>query len=278
LPPAALVVMGAGMVKLSSTPEVLVALARAQEIDLQGYTLGRTIVHALEAAASHGAHVVVELEGRPHNDPNGGLARENRQLVRRLRSAGVDARLADPVHAKTIRADGTLYLDDKNWNMPDLVLRDDDPTDAKSIPMTKSGALKEEGRLLRAARADDGVIVASESFGRGNSVYSALAALAGSQAHPRLIVCERELRGNARERDTLLQLARAGVRVRVCNDTEKLALAGDRAWIGSANATIAFGRSNLPDWGLRSSDPTIVQAVRDRIESEWASAKDFGPA
>jgi hypothetical protein len=264
--------MGRAMVKLSSTSELFAALAHAKAIDLHAYTLHGPVLRALEAAASRGARVGVTLEGSPYDDPCGQLARENRRVVAELRAAGVDASLGDGVHAKSIVADGTLFLDDRNWNASDIVLRDDDPA-AASIPTLKHEALAAEAGLLRAARCDDGVIVASESFGCCNTVYSALDALAKRGAAPRLVVCERELRGNAREREVLGALVRDGVRVRVGRDTEKLALAGERAWIGSANATVAFGRADLPDWGLCSGDPAIVAAVRDRIESEWTCAK-----
>ncbi|HEY6326902.1 MAG TPA: hypothetical protein VIW73_10375 [Candidatus Cybelea sp.] len=261
------------MVKLSSATELFAAVARAKAIDLHAYTLHGPVLRALEDAASRGARVGVELEGSPHDDPCGRLARENRRIAAELRAAGVDARLGDGVHAKSIVADGTLFLDDRNWNASDIVLRDDDPADAASIPTLKHEALAAEAGLLRSARRDDGVIVASGSFGCCNSVYSALDALAQRGAAPRLVVGERELRGNAREREILGALVRDGVRVRAGRDTDKLALDGGRAWIGSANATVAFDRADLPDWGLCSSDPAIVAAVRDRVESEWTRAK-----
>jgi len=265
--------MGAAMVKLSSTRELFAALARAETIDVRAYTLRGPILGALEAAARRGARVAAELERSPDQKPRGSLARENRRVVGELRAAGVDAVLADPVHAKSIVADGSLFLDDRNWNASDLVLRDDDRADAASIPMLKHEALAAEARLLGQARREDGAIVASESFGCCNGVYSALDALAKRGGAPRLIVCERELRGNERERRVLRALAREGVRVRVSRDTEKLAAAGDRVWIGSANATVAFGRADLPDWGLYSGDSAIVAAVRARLESEWSRAK-----
>jgi hypothetical protein len=265
--------MGCAMVELSSVSELFAALARAKAIDLHAYTLHGPVLPALEAAAGRGARVTAELEGSPHDDPRGGLARENLRIVAELRAAGVDARLGDPVHAKSIVADGTLFLDDRNFNASDVVLRDDDPADAASIPMLKHAALAAEARLLRGARRDDGVIVASESFGCCNSVYWALDALAKRGATPRLVVCERELRGNPRERDVLRALVSDGVRVRVGRDTDKLAATDDRVWIGSANATVAFDRADLPDWGLCSDDPAIVAAVRGRVESEWTRAK-----
>jgi hypothetical protein len=265
------------MVRLSSTQQMLTALTRANEIDVQAYTLHGLVFHALETAARRGAHVTVHLEGRPYDDPKGRLANENRRLVGELRGAGIDARLGHPLHAKAISLDGTLYLDDKNWGMDDLVLRDADPCDIPSIPMVKHEALAQEAQLLRDARAGDRIMVESESFGCCNAVYSALDALALSGAAPRLLVCARELSGNDRERRVLSRLAHDGVRVRTCEDSDKLAITGDRAWIGSANATVAFGDADMADWGVCTGDLAVLNAVRRRIETEWAHAKDFRP-
>ena len=153
------------MLHLSSTAAVLGALARSGNVDVRAYTLHGPVLRALEAAAGRGARVSVELEGTPYNDPKGRLAAENRRVVGELRAAGADARLGDPLHAKVISADGAFFFDDKNWGARDLVVRDDDPADAAAIPMLKHEALGEEARLLRGARGNDGILVASESFG-----------------------------------------------------------------------------------------------------------------
>jgi hypothetical protein len=270
-------VIGVAMLNLSSMRHVLAAISQAREIDAEAYTLHGPVLRALEEAARDGAHVVVRLEGRPYRDPAGNLARENRRLVAELRKAGADARLGHPLHAKAIAVDSTLYLDDQNWGTRDLVLRDDDPSDIASIPAIKHEALAAEAQLLRGARAGDGIVVESESFGCCNPVYSALDALGRAGAMPRLVVCANELRANDRERNVLERLVRDGVRVRVCSDSEKLAVAGDRAWCGSANATVAFGESDMPDWGVNTEDDAIVGAVRARLEAQWAKAKDFKP-
>jgi len=259
------------VISLSSTPDVLQVLSRAAEIEVHAYTLHGPVKGALEAAARRGASVVVELERQPYKSSH--LAAENARLVDEMRGAGVDAHLADPVHAKTIVADGTIYLDDKNWGARDLVLRAD-AADAASIPMIKHEALAAEAQLLRSA-GDADAVVESESFGCCNAVYSALKGLARAGAAPRLLVSKDDLRGNASERRALDDLVRAGVRVRVCENSEKLAVAADRAWIGSANATIAAGPTDLPDWGFCTGDPAIVRALHDRIEGVWAGAKEF---
>ncbi len=254
---------------------MLDALARGRRIAVEAYTLHGRVLHALEAAARRGARVSVRLEGAPHDDARQRLGRENRRIVAELRRAGADATLGHGLHAKTVAIDGALYLDDQNWGTNDLVLRDDDPSEIATIPKMKHEALAQEACLLRSARAGDGIIVESESFGCCNAVYSALNVLARAGAAPRLLVCARELRGDERERVVLGALVRNGVRVRVTNDSEKFALAGERAWIGSANATVAFGAADLTDWGLATTNATIVDAIRRRVETQWARASDF---
>lgn len=264
------------MVALSSTRVLLAAMARAKDIAIEAYTLHGPVVVAAEAAARRGARVAVSLAGEPRGNRDGRLARENEKLVAKLRADGVDAALQNGLHAKEVRVDGTLYLDGKNWHEDDLVLRDADATDA-SISATKFDALDMEARLLRGAAAGDRVLVESESFGCCNAIYGALAKLGLSGAAPRLLVNVRDLHGNAREQHALERLVNDGVRVRICKDSEKLAAAGDRAWAGSANATVAFGHWNATDWGICTGKQRIVHAVRDRLESQWAGGRDFKP-
>jgi phosphatidylserine/phosphatidylglycerophosphate/cardiolipin synthase-like enzyme len=261
------------MLALSSTAQALRALAEARRVAVAAYTLHGRALRATESAAERGADVTVWLEGHPYNDPGGRLAAENRRLAAELRAAGAAVVLGHPLHAKEIVADGTLYLDEKNWDAGDLVVREDDPAQARAIPGLKDRALDEEARLLAEAGRGDEVIVESEAFGCCNAVSGALERLAASGVAPHLLVSERELRGNPREQRALERLARDGVAVRVCRDTEKLALAGDRAWLGSANATWASGAADSTDWGVRTGNAEIVAAVARRLETQWRKAK-----
>jgi hypothetical protein len=263
------------MLQLSSLQNAISSVERAKEIAFAAYTLHGPLLEALEDAARHGAHVVVQLESSPYGRGKHGLARENARLANELRSAGADARLSEHVHAKTMRVDGALYLDEKNWHLRDVILRVDDAAEAAAIPMDKHNALAIEAGMLAHATSSDGPIVETESFGSGNATYFALEALAGSGAAPRLLVSKGDLRGNARERGVLERLAARGVRVRVCEDSEKLAVAGNRAWLGSANATFAEGKFAMSDWGVCTADAAIVDTVRTRLESEWRSAKEL---
>jgi hypothetical protein len=267
--------MADAMVALSSTSALLAAMARAKEISIEAYTLHGPVLNAAEAAARRGAHVVVRL-ATPLGGRDRRLAGENAKLVAQLRAHGVESTLQRGLHAKEACVDGTRYFDEKNWWANDLVLRDADSAD-DSISATKFAALDAEGRLLRSASVRDRVIVESESFGCCNAVYDALAKLGAAGAAPRLLVSERDLHGNARERHALERLVNEGVRVRVCKDSKKLAAAGDRVWAGSANATVAFGACNAIDWGCCTDDGTIARAVRQRLEHQWTRARDFEP-
>jgi len=265
--------MAAVMLALSSTDAVLERLAAGKDIALEAYTVHGPILRAIEAAARRGAHVAVRLEARPFEDAK--LAAENARLTKELRADGADATLQEGLHAKEISIDGTLFLDEKNWHAGDVVLSDDDPAEAASIPQTKRMALEQEAQLLAGARTGDRVIVESESFGSGNAVYWQLKKLAESGAAPRLLVSERDLRGDRRERRILEDLIRDGVRVRVCKDSAKLAAAGDSVWLGSANATYAGGKWDMTDWGLRTNRAAIVETVRSRLDEQWNRAKEL---
>jgi len=284
------------MIQLSSAGEAADAVTRAHDVSVLAYTLRRgPVVDALERAAAGGAHVRVRLEGEPFGDPNGALARHNREIAEDLRRSGVDTLLSRlsrgdaPVHAKAIVADERLFLDDRNWGASDFVIADDDARAARyaagamvhdaacdgadaPIALHKRSALERESILLHGAKPGDDVIVESESFGYANPVCAALDTLAQNGVAVRLLVCTREAR-NDRESKALARLAHDGVSVRLTEATEKFAFTGTSAWIGSANASPDFGKPDMLDWGLITSDRAIVDAVRARVEARWAVAK-----
>jgi hypothetical protein len=260
------------MLSLSSTAQAAAAVRGARAVDFEAYVLRPgELLDALEAAARGGARVRVRLEGAPC----GNAARANRFAVAELRRSGADARLSlppqAPLHAKALVADGALYLDDRNWGNGDLVLRDDDPHDP-CVARHKRSALESEAELLRTA-SGGGTIVESESFGCGNPVYAAVDDAAELGLEPRVLVCARELRGNRRESAMLERLVRDGARVRVTQQTDKIALAGERAWIGSANATAAFAPPDALEWSVCSGNAAIVAAARARVEDTWSRAR-----
>jgi hypothetical protein len=284
------------MPALSSADAVVAAIRQGREISCAAYILrpGR-VLEALEAAASGGARVRVRLDGVSLGDDRGRLAC-NQAAVAALRSNGADAALSDPggppLHLKAVVADGTLFLDDRNWpgDGGDTILATSDeeevaavrsalaggPPSAGPLATGKGKALALEAALI-AAGPGDAIECESESFGPGR-ICAALRRRAEAGAHVRLVVAARDLRGGegARERSALRDLQAAGVAIRLGGGGEKLALAGERAWVGSANAT--GGMPETIDWGLETSAPGLVAALHDRFERDWSAGRPFGGA
>lgn len=286
------------MLRLSSAGAVVRAIHDAREIALIAYALrpGR-VEDALLDAARRGARVTVRLEGEPRYDPDGTLARDNGAAIDALARAGADATLMRDrvLHAKAIVVDGAVFLDDRNWpdDGEDTIVRDDFARDRRIVrdavrgrgddpdrcfAIRKRDALASEARLLASGSNADEVMVESESFGSGNRVYAALARLGDAGASPRVLVSSRDLSESPRERRAIAALERHGVRVRAVDADEKFALVGTRAWIGSANASAAFDRPDQLDWGARTDNGEISEALRDRFERRWAGASDITAA
>jgi hypothetical protein len=134
----------------------------------------------------------------------------------------------------------------------------------------KGRALDLEVATIAAAATDgvDGVDCESESFGAGR-VSAELRRLAEAGEHVRLLVAARRV--CASEARTLCDLRAAGVEVRLGQRGEKLAVAGGRAWVGSANATSASPATL--DWGYATGDPGLVAPLRARFEEDWSAGR-----
>ncbi len=271
------------MMTLVSTGAVLRALRGAREIALDAYMLHPGAVEdALVAAAARGAHVRVRLEGRPYDaDGRGGVLRCNAEVIARLQRAGADAELDDtdaahpqPLHTKELRIGAARYLDDCNWTggAGETIVRV--PAGARdAVSASKRPALADEAGVLSANGQD--VAVESESFGCCNAVFGALDRLARAGRAPRVLVAARDCAHNERERAALQRLVQDGARVRMCDANEKFALAGTRAWLGSANATAAFSQPDQRDWGASTAAPRIVAHLREVFERRWSRARPF---
>ncbi len=167
------------------------------------------------------------------------------------------------------------YLDDRNWTKrgPELVLADDDPADVSlvrdglngrgqsdaTLATRKDAALQRELDLVEhAGRAP--LTVETERVAT-SPLTRALQARA-LRGEPTTLIASRAHRPR-REAHAIAALRADGVTVRNGGVNEKLAIAGDRAWIGSGNATGAAGRNARQiEWGLTTRDPAIVGAVR----------------
>lgn len=264
------------MLKLSGFSEVIAAVGRGRDIAVSAYTLSGSLMREIESRAQNGARVTVTLEEDPAGNDSTQLRRNNAAVVAALRAEGVDARLERNVHCKTVTVDGSVFFDGSNWRCGDVVVRDD-TADAAHIASVKSAALKEEAAMLDGARLQRtaNAIVETETFDRYNVVSKELRELAAAHLSPRLLVDERALRHNSKEAANLAKMVAEGVEVRVCDDTEKFALAGSEVWLGSANATAAFAGRDMTDWGAVSKNPAIRAAVRDRVEARWTRAREF---
>ncbi len=286
------------MLALSSQEAVLASIAQAREVSCSAYILrSGPMLEALDEAAASGARVRVRLGGGGLGAGDGVIA-ANRAAVEELRARGADAVLSapdePPLHLKAVIADGTLFLDDRNWpgDGCDTILATSDPGDLAAVRAAlagespRSGALAaSEGGALATSKGaalaleaetiagapGDGVACESESFG-GGRVCAALLERAEAGGHVRLLVGARPL--GAREARSLRALQAAGVEIRLGERGEKLALAGDRAWVGSANAT--GGSPGTLDWGYATSAAGLVEPLRARFEAGWSAGRPFG--
>ncbi len=189
---------------------------------------------------------------------------------------------------KAAIVDGVAFLDDRNWpaDRRNVVVADSDANDvqvlhdamhgktysAGAVAVTKGAALFQEAGVLAAdVRAGRSVCMQSESFTAGSPPYGELKALARSGVHVKLLICENDLKEASFV--AARALARSGVAVRVTDASEKFAVAGTRAWIGSANAT--YGAQNQIDWGMQIKDAHVCKELQARFDSTWRHAKRF---
>ncbi len=221
--------------------------------------------------------MAVTLQADPYRNPFGG--RCNAEAARILRAAGADVSLLPsdraPFHLKAAVCDGVAYLDDRNWTKrgPEIVVADDDEKDValvrdalagrggadRALATRKDVALAREVAVVEGAR-DAPVIVETERVAT-SPLTRALQQHARAGAKTTLIVGHSS-RPNPQERSAIARLVADGVVVRTGGSNQKLALAGDTAWIGSGNATGAAGRNaGQIEWGLRTRNRALVSAV-----------------
>lgn len=274
-------------ISISSSADVLARIGTARDVHFGAYILpAGPMRDALEAAARRGAHVAVTLQRDPFRDPRGALARLNAASAAALRGAGARVALLPSArvafHLKAALCDGVAYLDDRNWPARggDTVVADDDPRDVALVRATLAGragtddalATRKDAALAREAALIDGargapVVLATESFGAG-PISVALRRHAASGAPTTLVVDQRRL--SPPQRALVEHLRSQGVRVRTSDADEKLLLAGGAVWLGSANASCAYGeRGAQTEWGIVSRDPALVARVRETV-ARWA--------
>jgi hypothetical protein len=273
---------------LSSVPAVLARIRSAHDVAFGSYFLTRgRMRNALAAAARGGAHVTVTLQKNPYG-ASGERAPDNAASARLLRRAGAHVSLLErettPFHVKAAVCDGVAYLDDRNWTNrgPEIVIADDDPRDVKAVrnalagrgggdgvalAMRKDTAQQREIAIIDRARHAP-VIVETERVGE-SALTTALRRHARAGAPTTLVLGRAPRDYSQREAQTIARLVGDGVLIRWRGTNQKLALAGDTAWIGSANATNTFGcGGDQLEWGLETKDPVLVGAVRTELRRD----------
>jgi len=242
----------------------------------------------------------MRLQADPYGSDGDRQGRENAATVAAVNAAGGHAELVGgpgqtPWHMKAALVDGVAYLDDRNWaaDGKETILRDTDADDVAVVGRTLAGTPARDGHLrttkhdaialesevIRGAGATP-VAVETESFGLG-AIYADLLHRAEAHEPTRLLVSSLELAEPAadRERRALERLAAAGVAVRSVENDEKIAVAGERAWVGSANATYADGPAgDQIDWGLATRVPSLVTDLRAAFERNWSAGTSVSVA
>ncbi len=193
------------------------------------------------------------------------------------------------MHLKAAVVDGVAYLDDRNWSANDeTIVATSRASEVEAIRDAIAGRPRSAGRLATekaaalALEADairhggDRIDVESESFG-ASAISAGLRERVAAGAHVRLLVNARVAfeRDSFRERALLRDLASRGVEVRVAPAAEKLCVAGERGWVGSANAT--YAGEPMTDWGLSLDDPAMLATLESTFERNWNAGRPFAP-
>ncbi|MEA2689711.1 MAG: PLD-like domain [Candidatus Eremiobacteraeota bacterium] len=276
---------------LGSASAVFKRIAHAHDVVFGTYVLrpDSGAQRALLAAAHAGARVRVTLQRDPYNIRDGTAL--NAASTHALREAGARVRLLDlgdkAFHLKASVCDGIAYLDDRNWATgPQIVVADDQPRDValvraallaratasnRTLALRKDIALARETSLVRHA-GDAPVIVETENVG-ASPLADALCRHAARGARTVLILGDWRNHPYA-ERAAIERLKRAGVEVLETGTNEKLALAGNRAWIGSANATGPYDARTAGqfEWGAVTRVKALVNAVAAALRRDGAPA------
>lgn len=287
------------MISVSTTAEMLEALQSAREVTFAAYFLKPgPVADGLLRAARRGAAVTVRADGDLYGDCRSKMA-GSRAVLDALRRAGADARLAHRsdrdgpgLHMKAAVCDGVAFLDDCNWDRGgDTVVRDDSPSHVRAIreamlqrdggrhrtlSLSKTGALYAERRVLGARPRPREVRVETEDLG-GSPVSQRLRGLIAKGVRCRVLVSERAFKQYAGTHKAALSLQKAGADVRTVPASEKMAVAGARCWIGSANATSTHPNGRDVDWALTTADARFARELKHRFDAHWRESQPLSP-
>jgi phosphatidylserine/phosphatidylglycerophosphate/cardiolipin synthase-like enzyme len=255
-------------VSLASVGDLSEHIRNACSVELDVYVLRNPLLlYSLEAASERGASVSVRL-GSPGDAPERAA---NAAAMRALSAAGarVTAEAGfgpSALHAKVAIVDDTVYLDDRNFTgeESETIVACRPPN--RDYERTKSAALADEAKMLRADSGHD-VILSTEALGPG-PVVDALIERARRGDRVRVMY-----NPEARDRASLQAVAHlraAGVQLRASPENHKIAVSGDTAWIGSANASP--GAPEQREWGMTVPE-AVTSRLRATLEYCWWTAK-----
>jgi phosphatidylserine/phosphatidylglycerophosphate/cardiolipin synthase-like enzyme len=262
------------LLTIGQTPDLVDAIRSARHVELDAYVLRNPfLLFALEQAAGRGAAVSVRF-----GDPPDALQRKsNLDAMEALQAAGARVEIVpgygpQSTHDKVAVVDGVLYRDDRNFtaDQSETILIDRRPDAARHYATIKSQALDEEAKLIATSRSRD-LLVSTEALGAGK-IVDALLSRAQGGAHVRLMY---DSSTHDPDPDLIARLRTAGVEMRDAKNNHKAAIAGDAAWLGSANAT--SGSPGMHDWGTTLHGAPVA-ALRETLEYCWSAAKEAADA
>jgi phosphatidylserine/phosphatidylglycerophosphate/cardiolipin synthase-like enzyme len=260
-------------------------IAHAKTITICVFTLSPhgKMATMLEDAARRGARVSVTFDSKAFGDAE----TMNSQVETDFQNAGVRVHMSPSfLHLKAAVFDGErIYLSDKNFATRgnELVLADPYPEDRLLVEramlgvpgsnehlwLRKADALNAEASIVKYGDTHQ-VDIQTESFGDGQPVYDAMIDRARAGDRVRLLVYSAEYRKNTREQAVVASLLRIGVQVRVADTNEKLAVNGQRSFVGSANQT--RGLPNQIDFGYYVGDPAATTQIEQHFQENWDAA------
>lgn len=257
-------------VSLASTADLAESIRQAHNVELDAYVLRNPlVVYSLESAARAGAHVTVHL-----GDPGRAPERDaNAAVMRALKAAG--ARVTpepgfgpDALHAKIAIVDDSTYFDDRNFTseQSETLICDRRKAGVREHLRPKDEVLADEAKMLREGAGHD-VVLATESLGPG-PVVDALIERARHGDSVR-VMYNRETQ-NPVAALAVARLRAAGVQLRLSAENHKIAVSGDDAWIGSANASPGAGEQR--EWGMQVPE-ALARPLRATLEYCWWMAK-----
>jgi cell division septation protein DedD len=288
--PTAAPTSASGLTVVSETT-AMAAIAAGKNVSVSSYTLtsGGDLQNALITAAKAGGKVNIDLPSDSYAQSIGVYADDEAAAKPVIAAggtvtwdAGTQTPNAEPLHAKFAIVDGVGYLDGRNWDSGDVILKDTNandltamasalalnPTDGTRLDTVKQDSLSMETSYLTAHTSGE-IDFMTESFGQSN-VSDALLAAAKAGQTVKVIVLKSDLGSGEETVLANLQAAGALVYTNSASGSEKISINGSTAWFGSSNATT--GAAYQIDWGMDITDASVISALKSNFATVLSSA------